>query len=81
MNEEILMENLPEDHQRDIRCFKFSKKVRIFAFMDEPILDSICEKIRHKTYIKGSRILNHGGIIYRENGLCCSREIGERWGR
>ncbi|XLS59258.1 hypothetical protein HN51_009013, partial [Arachis hypogaea] len=55
--------------------------VRIFAFMDEPILDSICEKIRHKTYIKGSRILNHGGIIYRENGLCCSREIGERWGR
>ncbi|KAL1318212.1 hypothetical protein HN51_070490 [Arachis hypogaea] len=65
VNEEILMENLPEDLQRDIRrhLFKFIKKVRIFALMDEPILDAICERIRHKTYIKGSRILNHGGII------------------
>ncbi|MED6115456.1 putative cyclic nucleotide-gated ion channel 20, chloroplastic [Stylosanthes scabra] len=65
VNEEMVMENLPEDLQRDIRrhLFKFIKKVRIFALMDEPILDAICERIRHKTYIKGSRILNHGGII------------------
>jgi len=31
--------------------------------MDEPILDSICEKLRQKTYIKGSRILYQGGFI------------------
>lgn len=65
VNEEMLMENLPEDLQREIRrhLFRFVKKVRIFSLMDEPILDSICEKLRQKTYIKGSRILYPGGFI------------------
>ncbi|KAK7314722.1 hypothetical protein VNO77_33249 [Canavalia gladiata] len=65
VNEEMLMENLPEDLQRDIRrhLFKFVKKIRIFALMDEPILDAICERLRQKTYIKGSRILSQGGLI------------------
>lgn len=31
--------------------------------MDEPILDAICERLRQKTYIKGSRILVPGGLI------------------
>ncbi|XP_061347961.1 probable cyclic nucleotide-gated ion channel 20, chloroplastic [Gastrolobium bilobum] len=31
--------------------------------MDEPILDAICERLRQKTYIKGSRILSQGGLI------------------
>ena len=31
--------------------------------MDEPILDPICERLRQKTYIKGSRILDHGGPV------------------
>ncbi|KAL6953842.1 putative cyclic nucleotide-gated ion channel 19 [Sarracenia purpurea var. burkii] len=31
--------------------------------MDEAILDAICERLRQKTYIKGSRILYHGGLI------------------
>lgn len=65
VNEEILLENLPEDLQREIRrhLFKFVKKVRIFALMDEPILDAICERLRQKTYTKGSKILYHGGVI------------------
>ncbi|KAL5748691.1 hypothetical protein ACOSQ2_025988 [Xanthoceras sorbifolium] len=65
VNEEMLFENLPEDLQRDIRrhLFKFVKKVRIFALMDEPILDAICERLRQKTYIKESKILYHGGLI------------------
>ncbi|XP_061369865.1 probable cyclic nucleotide-gated ion channel 20, chloroplastic [Gastrolobium bilobum] len=65
VNEEMLMENLPEDLQRDIRrhLFKFVKKVRIFALMDEPILDAICERLRQKTYIKGSKILYNGGLV------------------
>nr|KYP39016.1 hypothetical protein KK1_039689 [Cajanus cajan] len=65
VNEEMLMENLPEDLQRDIRrhLFKFVKKIRIFALMDEPILDAICERLRQKTYIKGSRILSQGGLV------------------
>ncbi|KAL7178491.1 hypothetical protein ACSBR1_041954 [Camellia fascicularis] len=65
VNEEMLLENLPEDLQRDIRrhLFKFVKKVRIFALMDEPILDAICERLRQRTYIEGSKILYCGGPI------------------
>ncbi|GLT55903.1 hypothetical protein SLA2020_289870 [Shorea laevis] len=65
VNEEILFENLPEDLQRDIRrhLFKFVKKVRIFALMDDPILDAICERLRQKTYIKDSRIFSPGCLI------------------
>ncbi|KAL2967794.1 hypothetical protein AAZX31_16G194300 [Glycine max] len=65
VNEAVLMENFPEDLQVDIRrhLFKFVKKVRIFALMDEPILDAICTRIRQSTYIKGSRILSHGAVV------------------
>ncbi|XP_021292076.1 probable cyclic nucleotide-gated ion channel 20, chloroplastic isoform X2 [Herrania umbratica] len=65
VNEEMLLENLPEDLQRDIRrhLFKFVKKVRIFALMDDPILDAICERLRQKTYIKGSKVLSRGSLI------------------
>ena len=31
--------------------------------MDEPILDAICERLKQKTYIKGSRILRQGGLV------------------
>ncbi|KAL4578819.1 hypothetical protein LXL04_014950 [Taraxacum kok-saghyz] len=65
VDEETLMENLPEDLQRDIRrhLFKFIKKVRIFGLLDEPILDAICERLRQKTYIKGGTILYEGGFV------------------
>ncbi|XP_061355807.1 probable cyclic nucleotide-gated ion channel 20, chloroplastic isoform X2 [Gastrolobium bilobum] len=65
VNEEMLLENLPEDLRTDIQrhLFKFVKKVRIFALMDEPILDAICERLKQKTYIKGSRILTQGGLV------------------
>lgn len=65
VNEEILLENLPEDLQRNIKnhLCKFVKKVRIFALMDQPIIDAICEKLRQKIYIKGSKILYQGGLI------------------
>ncbi|KAK4488984.1 hypothetical protein RD792_004775 [Penstemon davidsonii] len=65
VNEGMLMEDLPEDLQRDIRrhLFKFVKKVRIFQLLDEPIIDAISERLRTKTYIKGSRILFRHGLI------------------
>lgn len=65
VNEEMLLENLPEDLQRDIRrhLFTFIKKVRIFALLDDHILDAICERLRQKTYIKGSKILYDGGLV------------------
>ncbi|XP_060204258.1 probable cyclic nucleotide-gated ion channel 20, chloroplastic isoform X4 [Lycium barbarum] len=65
VNEEMLLENLPEDLQRDIRryLFKFIKKVRIFTLLDEPIIDAICERLRQKTYIAGSKVLYRGGLV------------------
>ncbi|KAJ9542674.1 hypothetical protein OSB04_029180 [Centaurea solstitialis] len=65
VNEESLMDNLPEDVQRDIRrhLFMFVKKVRILSTMDEPILDAICERLRQKTYIEGCKTLYEGGLV------------------
>ncbi|XP_017437978.1 probable cyclic nucleotide-gated ion channel 20, chloroplastic isoform X1 [Vigna angularis] len=65
VNEATLMENFPEDLQVDIRrhLFKFVKRVRIFALMDEPILDAICARLRQTTCIKGSRILSQGSVV------------------
>ncbi|GAU28122.1 hypothetical protein TSUD_295590 [Trifolium subterraneum] len=65
VNEETLLVNLPEDLQIDIRrhLFNFIKKIRIFSLMDEPILDAICERLRQKTYINGSRIMSQGGVV------------------
>ncbi|CAD5186803.1 unnamed protein product [Musa acuminata subsp. malaccensis] len=65
VNEEELLENLPEDIQREIRrhFFKFLNKVRIFTLMDEPILDAVCEKLRQKVYIGGSAIFYEGGTV------------------
>ncbi|KAL3724910.1 hypothetical protein ACJRO7_029994 [Eucalyptus globulus] len=65
VNEEMLLEDFPEDLQRDIRrhLFKFVKRVRIFAVMEDHIADAICEKLRQKTYIKGSKILHPGVLV------------------
>ncbi|CAI9270761.1 unnamed protein product [Lactuca saligna] len=65
VDEETLMKNLPEELQRDIRrhIFKFLKEVRLFALLDEPSLDAICEKLKQKTYIKEGTILYEGGFV------------------
>ncbi|CAN0902221.1 Probable cyclic nucleotide-gated ion channel 20, chloroplastic [Linum grandiflorum] len=65
VNEEMLLENLPEDLQREIRrhLFKFVKKVWIFALMDDHVLDAICERLKQMIYIKGSEIFYHHGLV------------------
>ncbi|XP_065880767.1 probable cyclic nucleotide-gated ion channel 20, chloroplastic [Euphorbia lathyris] len=65
INEEMLLENLPEDLQRDIRrhFFKFVKNVWIFALMDDNVFDAICQRLKQKIYIKGSKILFQGGLV------------------
>ncbi|XP_057247070.1 probable cyclic nucleotide-gated ion channel 20, chloroplastic isoform X2 [Beta vulgaris subsp. vulgaris] len=67
INEEMLMEILPEDLQREIRrhLFKFVEKVRIFTLFNEkePILDAVYERLKQMTYIKNSEVLYHGGFI------------------
>ncbi|XP_042006382.1 probable cyclic nucleotide-gated ion channel 20, chloroplastic isoform X2 [Salvia splendens] len=65
VNEDSLIENLPEDLQREIRrhLFKFVKKVRIFQLLDEPVIDAIQEKLKTRSYIKNTKILYPGGLV------------------
>ncbi|WOH16042.1 hypothetical protein DCAR_0935591 [Daucus carota subsp. sativus] len=65
LNESTLLENLPEDLQRDIRrhVYNFVERFPIFGLMDDSILDAIRERLKHKTYIKGSKIFVRGGLI------------------
>jgi cyclic nucleotide gated channel len=62
--------------------------------MDEPILDAICERLRQKTYINGSRIMSQGGVVEKmvfivrgkldsingENGIGVSLSEGDACG-
>ncbi|KAL8530087.1 hypothetical protein ACS0TY_007251 [Phlomoides rotata] len=65
VNEKDLMENLPEDLQQQIRrhLFKYVERVHIFQLLDEPIVDALRERLKMKTYLQGSQILYHGGLI------------------
>ncbi|KAJ8771897.1 hypothetical protein K2173_027074 [Erythroxylum novogranatense] len=65
VNEEQLLENLPEDLRREIKrhLFKFVKKVWIFALMGDQVVDAICERIRPVRYIEGGEILYDGGPV------------------
>ncbi|KAK9902899.1 hypothetical protein M0R45_001414 [Rubus argutus] len=65
IDEEQIIQNLPEHVQRSIRhfLFEFIKKVRIFSMLDEPVLDALCELLRRKTYIQGNEILFPGCIL------------------
>ncbi|KAJ4897872.1 hypothetical protein Rs2_24666 [Raphanus sativus] len=65
VNEEFLVESMPDDLQRDIRrhLFAFLKKVGIFSEMDENILDAIREKLKQRIYLKGSMVLRRGDLV------------------
>uniref|UniRef100_A0A6N2KAW4 Cyclic nucleotide-binding domain-containing protein n=1 Tax=Salix viminalis TaxID=40686 RepID=A0A6N2KAW4_SALVM len=65
VNERMLMENLPEDLQRDIRrhLFERVKKVCIFKLMDDHVVDAVCEKLKQKIYSRGSEIFHVGGTV------------------
>ncbi|KFK34623.1 hypothetical protein AALP_AA5G169900 [Arabis alpina] len=65
VNEDLLFENMPDDLQRDIRrhLFIFLKTVRIFSLMDESVLDSIRERLKQRTYIRGSTVLHLWGLV------------------
>ncbi|KMZ69608.1 Cyclic nucleotide gated channel, partial [Zostera marina] len=59
VNEEGLLESLPENIQRDIRrhLFSFLKKVRIFTQVDDdPIFDFVSKRMRQTLYLKDTKI-------------------------
>ncbi|OWM62684.1 probable cyclic nucleotide-gated ion channel 20, chloroplastic isoform X3 [Punica granatum] len=76
---EMVIENLPKDLQRDIRRhqFGFMKKLRIFNPLDVLVLDAIYEKLRHKMYIQGSKILSRGGLVKRMTFIVRGKLLSE----
>lgn len=63
VNEDELLKGLPEDIEKEIRralCLELIKKVRLFTFMEEQVLDAICQRLRQSLYI-------HDSVILREN--------------
>ncbi|MBA0559281.1 hypothetical protein Golob_016250 [Gossypium lobatum] len=48
-------------YQRFKKCFVL--QVRIFALMNDTILDAICKRLRQKIYIKESYVLSRGCLI------------------
>ncbi|WOH10528.1 hypothetical protein DCAR_0729997 [Daucus carota subsp. sativus] len=65
LNESMLMENLPEVLQKNIRRhrFEFVRKSPIFSLMHDSILDAIFERLKRKTYLRGHRIMVCGDLI------------------
>ncbi|KAF2614902.1 hypothetical protein F2Q70_00010102 [Brassica cretica] len=65
VHEELLFENMHDDLQRDIRrhLFAFLKKVRIFAKMDESILDAIHDRLKQRIYLEGSMVLRRKDLV------------------
>ncbi|CAI0472776.1 unnamed protein product [Linum tenue] len=66
VNEEALLENLPEDLRREVRrhLFRFLKEVGIFNMeIHDNELDAIYEKLKQRTYKKGSEIFCTGGVV------------------
>ncbi|KAI5083177.1 hypothetical protein GOP47_0002920 [Adiantum capillus-veneris] len=60
VNEEELLKSLPEDIEKEIRkalCLELIKKVRLFTFMEDQVLDAICQRLRQSLYINGSVVL------------------------
>ncbi|KAJ7566890.1 hypothetical protein O6H91_02G123300 [Diphasiastrum complanatum] len=68
VNEEELLNQLPEDLHKQIRrnlCFELVKKVHIFTVMAEEVLDAICERLHQRLYIQESQIFVTGGSVDR----------------
>ncbi|KAL1541957.1 non-specific serine/threonine protein kinase [Salvia divinorum] len=64
-NEDMLMEKLPENLQKDIRHHLrgFLKFLPLLQFLDQRVIDAICERLRTETYVRGSTILYPGGRV------------------
>lgn len=68
VDEENLLKDLSEDLQKDIRHFlylDYLKKVHLFTVMEDIVLDAICERLRHRFYIKDSIILRPSHPVNR----------------
>ncbi|KAL7614738.1 hypothetical protein Lser_V15G07635 [Lactuca serriola] len=63
-----MIQDLPEGLRRDIKrylCLDLIKKAPFFNFMDDVILDNICDRVTYFVYSKGEKIIREGDPVQR----------------
>ncbi|KAL4577291.1 hypothetical protein LXL04_013397 [Taraxacum kok-saghyz] len=61
-----MVKDLPEGLRRDIKrylCLALIKKASLFKFMDDIILDNICDRVTYSIYSKGEKIIREGDPV------------------
>nr|XP_043633536.1 cyclic nucleotide-gated ion channel 2-like [Erigeron canadensis] len=63
-----MVKDLPEGLRRDIKrylCLDLIKKAPFFSFLDDVILDNICDRVTYSIYSKGEKIIREGDPVQR----------------
>ncbi|KAJ0469456.1 putative cyclic nucleotide-binding domain, rmlC-like jelly roll [Helianthus annuus] len=63
-----MVRDLPEGLRRDIKrhlCLDLMKKAPLFKFMDDVVLDNICDRVTYFVYSKGEKIIREGDPVQR----------------
>ncbi|KAI3794017.1 hypothetical protein L1987_36642 [Smallanthus sonchifolius] len=63
-----MVRDFPEGLRRDIKrylCLDLIKKAPLFQFMDDIILDNICDRVTYFVYSKGEKIIREGDPVQR----------------
>ncbi|KAK2451046.1 cyclic nucleotide-gated channel [Trifolium repens] len=66
VDEEILVQSLPKDLQRDIKrhlCLALVRRVPLFESMDERLLDAICERLKPCLFTENTYIVREGDPV------------------
>ncbi|EPS59071.1 hypothetical protein M569_15739 [Genlisea aurea] len=66
VNEESILQSLPQDLGREIRrhlCLNLVRRVPFFAQMDDQLLDAICERLVSSLSTQGSYIVREGDPV------------------
>eukprot|EP00850_Spirogloea_muscicola_P020735 SM000225S07014 [mRNA] locus=s225:9831:21645:- [translate_table: standard] len=68
VNEEAMVQSLPESLRRDIKrhlCLDLVRKVPLFEKMEDLVLDNICERLRPIHFTAGMQIMRQGEPVQR----------------
>ncbi|KAK1410189.1 hypothetical protein QVD17_36724 [Tagetes erecta] len=77
-----MVSDLPEGLRRDIKrylCLDLIKKAPLFRYMDDIILDNICDRVTYFVYSKGEKIFREGDPVQRMMFLVHGRVKRTQW--
>lgn len=66
VDEENLLQSLPQDLRRDIKrhlCLNLVRRVPLFSNMDERLLDAICERLKPSLYTENTYVVREGDPV------------------